>query len=84
MDNDMKTVSMRFDPRRDQVATIVQAILNDQPPEGDPQCVADAILAACIIGEIFEVSSEDDYLTMIRAALPNARKAAARLCADTP
>lgn len=70
-------VTLRFDPRRDQVHSVMAAAMVDQDETLIEQGVADAIMAACILGEVAGVDSHQDYFNMILAALPNARKAAA-------
>jgi len=69
-------VTLRFDPLRPQVTNIIAEATEGQDPDKGEQCIADAIMAACILGEIFEVEDEIQYLRMIRAAMPNAKRAA--------
>lgn len=72
-------VTLSFDPRRDQVHGAIAAAMEGQDETLIEQGVADAIMAACILGEVVGVESdEEQYLVMIRAALPSARKAAQR------
>jgi len=68
-------VTLRFDPRRSQVHGAMAAAMEDQDEALIEQGVADAIMAACILGEAANVGNEEQYFNMILAALPNARKA---------
>lgn len=71
-----ETVTLSFDPRRRQVHGAMAAAMEGQDESLIEQGVADALMAAVILGEVAGVDDEEQYFAMIRAALPNARKAA--------
>lgn len=73
----MEEVTVRMDPNRPAVQSALSAAAQYQSDENFEQFVADLIMAACIAGEIATVDSIDGYISMIEAALPNAKKAAA-------
>lgn len=68
-----------FDPRREQVQDALASAVAGQSEALPEQSIADALMAALILGEVMGVEDEGQYFTMIRAALPNARKAAKAL-----
>ena len=72
------TVILRFDPNRSQVRGAMAAAMEGQNDSLPAQGIADALMAAVILGEFAGVEDEEQYFAMIRAALPNARKVADR------
>lgn len=74
-----ETVDLRFDPRRPQVHGVMAAAINGQDVSLPEQAIADAMMGMLVLGEAMNIDGEDQYLAMIRAALPNARKAASNI-----
>ena len=48
--SDKETVSLKFDPKREQVTDVISAALNEQDPEFVEQSIADALMGTLIIG----------------------------------
>lgn len=83
MSEEYENVTVKLDPRRQLVNDLLSVIFEEEYGYAPEQAIADVIMAACIVGELFDIKDEEQYLTIIRAAIPNARKAAAHLARKT-
>lgn len=70
----MTTVTLN--PRSPLVAAVLDMAASH--PEADPaQTVADIVMAACVVAHTIGMDDIDDMIRLVRAADPNAAKAAA-------
>lgn len=76
MNDEYTNVTVTMDPRRETVTDLLEVVFGGQYGDCHEQALADVIMVACIIGELFDIKDEEQYLTMIQTATPNAKKAA--------